>query len=147
MSDYDNDKTDFLADRNKGVNEARNILARLFRQMLRDLRIDHTLWHRKMIQYLANPRNLVAGTSTERAYARGNLNKELRRKRMTWRTFSDKAIPFLNPLRVRFIIEADWPNGKTTRVMTTIDREAYATEEHPEDHPDETTTNGDPKTE
>lgn len=137
MSNHNNDANDFLSDRNKGVDEARNVLARMFRQMLRDLRIDHAIWHRKMMSYLSDSRRVVAPTSKERAYARGNLNKELRRPRMTWRTFSDKAIPFLNPLRIRFIIEADWPNGKTTRHMTTLDRAAYALEEHPEDHPDE----------
>lgn len=121
----DREKYDILAERDKGVGQARNVLARLFRQILRDLNIKHSDWHHLMLRYLNDPRNKIPPNGKDKSSARGNLNKELRRNRMTWKVFFDKAIPFLNPKKVRFIMEMEWQNGRTTRHELFINREEF----------------------
>lgn len=119
MSD---DKNDILNNPDKGIGGARNVLARLFRQILRDMGIDQRHWHRLMLRYLNDPRNRIPPNGKDKSSARGNLNKELRRPTMTWKVFNDKAIPFLNPKRVEFDISMTWANGRTTHHKLGMDR-------------------------
>lgn len=119
---YDYEKKDVLAEDDKGVRTARNVLARLFRQILRDRKINHARWHMLMHRYLHDPRNKIPPNGKDKSSARGNLNKELRRDRMTFKVFYDKAIPFLNPRKVTFTLTCEWEDGKTTIHSAELDR-------------------------
>lgn len=130
---FEPEKKDILAEKDWGVGAARNVLARLFRQVLRDLGIEHQMWHRLMLRYLNDKRNNIPPNGKDRSSARGNLNKELRRDRMTWKVFNDKAIPFLNPIKVRFVLEMTWANNKTTRHELNMSREALMADDNSED--------------
>lgn len=116
------DKNDILTDHDKGISAARNVLARLFRQILRDLGIEQRHWHKLMLRYLNDPKNRIPPNGKDKSSARGNLNKELRRPTMTWKVFNDKAIPFLNPSRVEFDISMHWANGRVTHHKLGMDR-------------------------
>jgi hypothetical protein len=110
---------DLLNDPNKGVETAEGVLARLFRQILFDLNVRPIRWAAMMARYLDDPRNGIPKNSRDRSSARGNLNKELRRPKMTWKVFR-KALMFLGPLRVRFIVELDWKDRDTTVHMVQL---------------------------
>jgi hypothetical protein len=130
---YDNQKREILSEKDKGVGTARNALARLFRQILRDLDIDPNRWHRLMVRYLMDPRNKIPANGKDKSSARGNLNKELRRDRMTWKVFNDKAIPFLNPVEVEFEVRMTWANGRKTVHRVVMDRGAFMTDQETDD--------------
>jgi hypothetical protein len=51
--------------------------------------------------------------------ARGNLSKELLKPSMTWGVF-EKAIRFLNPMRVRLTLEFEWRTGLKTEYSAII---------------------------
>lgn len=112
MPMYD-EQNDILNDDKKGVEQTIGVLARLFRQILYDLNIDTYKWSRHMQEYLDDPRNGIPRNSKDRSSARGNLNKELRRPKMTWKVFR-KALMFLGPLEATFIVRLKWRTGRTT---------------------------------
>lgn len=107
------ESNDILHDPQKGVNTAEGVLARLFRQILYDLRVSPMRWSANMTRYLDDPRNNIPKNSRDRASSRGNLNKALRKPKMTWKVFR-QALMFLGPIRARFIVELDWRDRPTT---------------------------------
>lgn len=112
MPMYD-EHNDILNDRTKGVEQTIGVLARLFRQILFDLDVNPFKWAMMMQRYLDDPRNGIPRNSKDRSSARGNLNKELRRPKMTWKVFR-KALMFLGPVEATFIVRLKWQGGKTT---------------------------------
>ena len=116
-------RRNILTEKDRGVSTARNVLARLFRQILRDLKIDDTRWSKLMVRYLLDPANGIRPNNRSKSYTRGNMNKELRRPSMTWKVFNDKAIPFLNPIKIKFVVELTWANKQTTVHELQINRE------------------------
>lgn len=129
-----NEVSKLLNSEDKGVLDATNVLSRLFRQILADINVTPLRWSELMVQYLNDPRNGIAKNSRERSTARGNLNKELRRPAMTWKTFH-KGLSFLRPRRIRFEIQLEWSDKRTTLHSVTLDT-GYRREE-PEESDDE----------
>lgn len=105
--------THMLNARDKGAGEASGVLAKLFRQILLDRKITPLHWSNLMMRYLDDPRNGVPRDVKDKSSARGNLNKELVRPRMTWKVFR-KGLRFLGPRWVRFEVHFGWENGETS---------------------------------
>ena len=103
---------DILDEQDKGVNEAKGALAFLFRKILFDRNITPIGWARMMNRFLDDPRNGIPPNGKDRSSARGNLNKELRRPRMTWKVF-EKAMRFLGLHGLRFEAHLRWPGATT----------------------------------
>lgn len=112
-------KRDILDSQDKGISAAENPPAKLFRQILYDLQIHHYKWAHLLRIYLADPRNNAGRTGPELCSARGNLNKELRKPRITFSMLMT-GIKLLNPVKVRFVAELTWPNGKVTTHGTDV---------------------------
>lgn len=88
----------------KGAPAPVGVLAKLFRKIVDDLGIRAFIWAQLMDNYLNNPANGIAQNSKDRSTARGNLNKELYRERMSWKVFL-KAIRFFGVLRADFTVK------------------------------------------
>ncbi len=106
-------KRDILETLDKGVDQAQNALARLLRIAMRDLRINPYRWSQLMDNYLSDPRNGVPPTPKDRSSSRGNLNKELRKPKITFGTLM-KGLRLLNPVSVRLELHLRWHTGKVT---------------------------------
>lgn len=113
MYDQNHNKRDLMEDPEKGVSQATNPLAKLWRLMLRELKVNPWRWKQLMELHVEDPRSGVPSTPKDRSSARGNLNKELRKPKITWGTFV-KGVLLLNPVKVRFETHMTWSNGKTT---------------------------------
>ncbi len=104
---------DILDARDKGISTAENLPAKLFRQVLYDLKMHPYKWGHLMRRYLTDPRNNVPQTKTDINHHRGNLNKELRKPRITFPTLM-RGIRLLNPISMKLTVELTWPNRTTT---------------------------------
>lgn len=107
-------KNEFLNEEKSGADRARGLLARLFRLILWENNFNGIKWAQHMERLLDDPRRGLSRHTKERGILKGNLNKELRDDRMTWNVFFGKALPFLNPLKVRFIVQITWRNHRVT---------------------------------
>lgn len=77
-----------------------------------------------MIKYLDDPRNGIPRDL--KSSARGNLNKELVRDKITWKVFR-KALRFLGPSFIRFEIHFEWADG--TKSIHGVDLNAGPVDE------------------
>lgn len=109
-----------LGSDDRGVGSARNVLSRLWRRILWEQGINSLLWNRMMTRYLNCPLHDIPATGNRRSSARGNLQKELSRDIMTWKVFQ-KAMRFLGPRRVTYIVKIWWWSGKTTHHSESVD--------------------------
>ncbi len=91
--------SEILQDRERAIVEARGMLAKLFRIVLRDRNVTYFDYERLMQQWLDNPINNIPKFGKERSSERGNIIKELERGDMTWRGFH-KHIRFLKIKRL-----------------------------------------------
>jgi len=122
--DEDPSSAMFTAVNNNFVNAppAKGALATLFRTLCREMNLGAFGWSQLMAQYLNNPANNIKNTPKDKATARGNLNKELFRDRLTWKVFM-KAIRFFNPVRAEFTVRLKFKNGKTIEsTVSMMDR-------------------------
>lgn len=114
---FDNDNETNLAkilrSPDKLTREAESVLARLYRQILADIRMDTGRWNRLMQRMLDNPRNRFPKRGGGRSSAKGNLNKLLSAKTMSIRTF-EKGIILLTPLSFRLECHITWKDKSTT---------------------------------
>lgn len=99
MNDFDR----VLTDSTREVEDARNILARLFRQILLERQIGPTEALQLMAAWIADPKNNIPHTLRGASYERGNLIKELSNSRMSWKVFI-KAMRWLRIPRITFIV-------------------------------------------
>ncbi len=106
-------KVDILDQPDYGVREARGVLAKLFRTVMKNIGFTNTRWEVQMQRVLDDPRNPVPRNSKDRSSFKGNLNKALKGDRMTWKVF-EKALRFLGPRSIRFEIHCTWGNGETS---------------------------------
>ena len=100
-----------------GIN---GILARLFRQMLSNLKVDPGKWNSLMYDYVTDPRNAVPMNRKDQTSARGNIAKELFRPQMTWKVFC-KGLRLLHIVRFEIQIVAYHRVGHPTVHSTTVD--------------------------
>ena len=106
-------KRDILESLDKGVDQAKHPLASLLRIVLRDLRINPYRWAQLMDNYLSDPRNGIPQTPKDRSSERGNLNKELRKPKITFNTLM-KGLRLLNPVSVRLELHLRWHTDRVT---------------------------------
>ena len=125
------DLKEMLNSEDKQRRQARGVLARLFRQILLDVKMTPLMWNNLMIKYLNDPENGIANTGRERSSARGNLNKELHRPNMTWKVFL-KGIRFLRPMKVRFEVHHTMPSGRTSVHGVNVGMENQGGADHEE---------------
>lgn len=98
----------------KGASEASGVLAKLWRLILAERNITPLAWNELMKRYLNDPRNGIPADVRERSSARGNLHKELKRPRMTWKVFL-KGLRFLNPpFGMEFSVKLYWQKETAT---------------------------------
>lgn len=108
--------TRMLEDPNKEIHKtygAHGLLSKLFRVMLKDMKVTGYRFSLLMEKYLNDPKNNVPNNLKERTSNRGNTNKELSNPRMSWKVFA-KAMSFLRLRGFRLTIEAWHPDGTTT---------------------------------
>lgn len=88
------------------------VLARFWRVLLKDLRVSMDIWNQKVSEYIEVylPTNAARN---EIMNARSMINKELAESTITFKVFMT-GLKVLGILRVRIILKADWPTGKTT---------------------------------
>lgn len=114
MLDHKPERFDILSMTDKGESRANDHLARTFRAILADLRIDPFYWRTLMKRFVEDPNNGVVATSKDRSTAAGNLNKALLSSTMTWKSFIrglrllSYAVPY-----IRF--EVHYQRGNTVR--------------------------------
>lgn len=108
----------------RGVPEARDAPAKLFRGILFDLSIERMTWDRLMRDFLTNPRSGIPDNPTKRSSERSNLNRALAKPNITWKMFR-KAIQVLNPKGVSYELAIVWskdyvfPNEKPHNLSYT----------------------------
>lgn len=105
----------------KGASEARDVLARLWRNILDDIHLSLTAWDSKMSKFLDDPASRLSAGGKSRRRDRGNIVKALTNERMTWGSFL-MAIHFLNPVRAKLIVMLDWDHGSTVHSKVIYDR-------------------------
>lgn len=96
-----------------------SVLASMFQKIMHDLGINHTRWNHLMTQYVLDKNNCIPNNNKDQSSARGNLQKELLKKKMTWKVFC-KGIRFLNILKFDLIIRAHHPNGKVSEHIKSV---------------------------
>ena len=89
------------------------ILSTLFERIMTDLDINTYKWNQLMVRFINDPRKCIPTNTKEQSSARGNLQKELLKPRMSWKVFC-KGISFLSIKKFKLTIEAYHENGKTT---------------------------------
>lgn len=91
----------------KGVSEAQNAVAKLFRSVLLERGIDRKTWDRLIRQYVTDPKNGIPNNPTKRSSERSNVNRALCRPKITWKSFR-KALALLRPKSVRYVLDLTW---------------------------------------
>lgn len=99
MNEFDR----MLTDPTKDTQNARGLLARLYRQILLERGVTVEVAHRLMTAWVNDPKNRVPKTTRGASSERGNLIKELSRETMSWKVFV-KGMKFLRVPRITFIV-------------------------------------------
>lgn len=97
----------------RGLRQATGELSKLFRKILFERDIEARQWDTLMRRYLSDSGNHIPDNSRDQSTTRGNLNKELNKRDMTWKTFV-KGLKFLGAVSVKFSVTIKWPNGTQT---------------------------------
>lgn len=115
----------------KGVKEARDPLARLFRQLMADQKINLKAMDDLIRAWLADPRNNIPDNGKIRSTERGNIIQEITRPNMTMKVFI-KRLRLFPIIRVRLILEAEWQNKTVTHTVAQVklNEELDDVEEH-----------------
>lgn len=132
------------------------VLAKMFRNIVHELGIGPSQWDYLMDQYLNRELKVLedrrrermirqGGVETaeqidtnrrDRTSLRGNLNKEFKRKIMTWKVFC-KGARFLQIRRFKFVIIAEHTNGRVSEHFMTVSFEDVTHEIEMPDDPEE----------
>ncbi len=113
---------EILNDKTRGVDQARDVLSGLFRQILYDVNINPFAWHRLMERFMNNPRHMLAARGRSRSSLRGNMRKALLNTTMSWKMF-ERGIYFLGPVEATFTTTLKWGDGRVTVHSRTINLE------------------------
>lgn len=95
------------------------ILSRLFQTILHDLNINGPRWKYLLDKYVDREVSNF-DNRRDRTSIRGNLNKELTRRRMSWKVFC-KAMQFLDFVGFEIQIHAKHRSGQVTIHSTVVD--------------------------
>lgn len=112
---------EILQDPDKKIDDARDVLSKAFRTLLRESRFSMIDWNNNMPRYLKDRRNCIPQNSKDMSSARGNLSKELSRDSMTWNVFM-KGIAFMNPKSVKITFEVEFEKESINLPMTIYRR-------------------------
>lgn len=112
---------EILHDPDKKIDEARDVLSKAFRTILRESRFSVIDWNNSMPRYLEDPRNRIPQNGKDMSSARGNLSKELSRNTMTWNVFM-KGLSFINPISAKLTLEIEFERDKIVLPMTIYRR-------------------------
>lgn len=104
---------DILNDSEAAIGQARGMLAKLYRIVLRDLNVNIYDFERYMSSWLDNPINNIPKYGKERSSERGNVIKEVERENMTWRVFI-KHIRFMKIKHMHIQISLTGADDKVT---------------------------------
>lgn len=135
------------------------VLAKMFRNIVHELGVGPSQWDHLMDQYLNKELRILedrrrerlirqGGVETpeqvdtnrrDRTSLRGNLNKEFKRKIMTWKVFC-KGMRFLQFRRFKFVLIAEHVNGKVTEHSMIV---SFEDVNHEIDAPDDPEEGGD----
>lgn len=113
---------EILHDPDKKIDEARDVLSKAFRTILRESRFSVIDWNTRMPRYLEEPRNRIPQNGKDMSSARGNLSKELSRNTMTWNVFM-KGLSFINPVNAKLTLEIEFEKEKIVLPMTIYRRD------------------------
>lgn len=94
---------DFLSDPIRGIMEAEDILAKLFRIICLDLNIGPEMWLVLLERYLDKPENGVGKSVSARSTEKSNLKRALESNTMTMKVFQ-KALRFLGDFESTFTV-------------------------------------------
>src|ERR1035437_1355290 len=89
------------------------ILANLFEQIMWDIGMGLNQWNHLMLQWISDPNKCIPDNMKDKSSARGNLQKELLKPRMSWQVFC-KGLKFLNIRKFKITITAYHANNKET---------------------------------
>jgi hypothetical protein len=103
----------------KAVKEARDPLARLFRQLMADQKINLKAMDDLIRDWLKDPRNNIPDNGKIRSTERGNIIQEITRPNMTMKVFI-KRLRLFPIIRVRLILEAEWQNKSITHTVAQV---------------------------
>lgn len=90
-----------------------SILASMFRTIIDEMAMNHIRLQHLMNMWLNDPKNGIPRNIKDQSSARGNLQKELFKTKMSWKVFC-KGLRFLNIVRFEFVIRAHHSNGNIT---------------------------------
>lgn len=76
-----------LATEGYSVSKATDVLARIWRSILRDLEVTPVEWDRRLKVYLDSPERGEKLTGSKRSNTKGNLNSELAADKLSWKVF------------------------------------------------------------
>lgn len=96
-----------------------SVLSKMFFTIMRNMNINETRWNHLMTNYILDKANCIPNNSKDQSSARGNLSKELLKKKQTWKVFC-KALRFLNISKFEFVIRAHHPNGRITESIVPV---------------------------
>ena len=98
------------------------LLNKLFMQMLDKMNVTNNKnrWDQLMHAYITDPRNSIQNNKRDQSMARGNLQKELSKTKMSWNVFC-KAMKFLNLPRFELIVKTTDNNGKNISFNLPVD--------------------------
>ncbi len=119
---------DLLERQDKGIYDAQDLLAYLFRMILFDLDIRSNRWEVLIDRMLADPRNPAPKNSRDRSSQKGNLNKAFRGNRMTFKTFI-KGLKFLEARKLKIVAELTMANNKVHAYSVSQDLGGFSTED------------------
>lgn len=108
---------EILQDPDKKIDEARDVLSKAFRTILRESRFSVIDWNTNMPRYLTDTRNRIPQNGKDMSSARGNLSKELSRNTMTWNVFM-KGLSFINPVSAKITLEIEFDKESVVLPMT-----------------------------
>lgn len=124
--------TKVLEQEDKMINEAENILSRLWRIILLDLGIGTRYFSSLVSQYLTDPNNGIRDDPIARSNHRGNLVKELGGDRMSWSVF-EKALRVLGVEEFKLTIQLKRRKRKEITQHDIIVLNTFQEEQDPDD--------------
>lgn len=96
-----------------------SVLTKMFFTIMSNMGMNETRWNHLMVNYILDKRNCIPNNTKDQSSARGNLSKELLKKKQTWKVFC-KAMRFLNIQKFDFVIRAHHPNGTITESVVPV---------------------------
>ena len=96
-------------------------LAHLFRTILKDklCNVESPIlyWENRMDRYLNDETNGIPNNTKDRSSAKGNINKALQFKTMSWKTFKT-GLKFLGARSIKFTVSIEWEKDKNIQPDT-----------------------------